>query len=303
MDLSLIILNYNTKDWLKNCLTSIFQYIDETMKIEIIVVDNASTDGSSKMVLQEFPQVKLIQSQENGGFAKGNNLGIKVAKGTYIMLLNSDTEFTEKTDLVAMIQYMNTHKRAGVMTPRLELSDGSLDLASHRGEPTPWAAFSFFSKLERMFPNSKKFAQYHQTWKDFTLVHEIDACSGAAMLVRASLLSKIGLLDEQFFMYAEDLDWCKRFRKAGYKVVYFPHSIIIHHKYKSGLQKEKAFPTQDFLDIPGFDIPHKKTKNKAQHHFFQTMKQYYDKHHKQSYPNWFRWIMHKSVDMIQFIRS
>lgn len=286
LDLSIIILNYNTQDWLRNCLQSIDDFPPKKISGEIIVVDNASSDGSPEMVKSEFPRVRLIQSKENGGFAKGNNLGITQAKGRYIMLLNSDAEFTVRTDLDSLIQYMDEHDNVGVITPRVELPDGALDMASHRGEPTIWASLSYFAKLEEKFPESKLFGQYHQTWKKIDTVHEIEACSGAAMMVRASALKKVGLLDDQFFMYAEDLDWCRRFREAGFTIVFYPHSVVIHHKYKSGRgkkEKPKGKPLNTHLDIPGFDIPNTKVDapktNNAEHHFWETMNLYYQKHY------------------------
>lgn len=313
-DLSIIILNYNTSDWLENVLTSIINYQPSTITYEVIIVDNSSTDDSVSMVKKRFSQFVLVESKENGGFAKGNNLGIAKANGRYVMLLNSDTEFTSTTDLDAMIECLDENKKVGVMTPRLELADGSLDLASHRGEPTPWAAISYFGKLEQLFPNNKLFGKYHQTWKNIDEIHEIEACSGAAMIVRASLLDEVGLLDETFFMYAEDLDWCRRFRAAGYKIIFFPHSTIIHHKYKSGRGKEERsriedqeskneLSTQKFLRIPGFAPAtnnSQPTTNTAEHHFWETMKQYYTKHYSKNKTQ--TWLIHKGVDLFKFMK-
>lgn len=286
LDLTILILNYNTQDWLRNVLESINTFPPEKLNGEVIVVDNASTDGSPEMVKEEFPRIKLIQSPDNGGFAKGNNLGLSEAKGRYVLLLNSDAEFTEETKIEGMVKYMDEHKKVAVMTPRVELPDGSLDLASHRGEPTPWAALTYFSKLEKLFPNAQLFGQYHQTWKNFDEIHEIEACSGAAMLVRQSAIDKVGQLDDRFFMYAEDLDWCKRFREAGYSIVYYPDSVVIHHKYKSGREKKvgEVIDPAKYLDIPGFPTPEsEQTKNSSEHHFWETMQQYYDKHYTQSF--------------------
>lgn len=312
LDLSIIILNYNTQDWLQNCLEKIDAFPPQNIKGEVIVVDNASSDGSVEMVKNKFPAVRLIQSAENGGFSKGNNLGIRKALGRYIMLLNSDTEFTPDTHLEKIVWLMDQNPEIGVTTPRLQLPDGSLDLASHRGEPTPWAAFTYFSKLEKYFPNIPLFGQYHQTWKNFDEIHEIEACSGGAMIVRASALKKVGLLDETFFMYAEDLDWCRRFREAGYKIYYYPDSVVIHHKYKSGRGKNKRtdithapIDTNKYLRIPGF-MPTssniRPTPNPAEHHFWETMKQYYSKHYGKSNPFQTK-LIHMSVDMMRFFKK
>lgn len=301
IDLSILILNYNTVDWLQNVLSSIQNFPPQNIAYEVIVVDNASKDASVEMVETEFPHVVLIKSPENGGFAKGNNLGIREANGRFVMLLNSDAEFSAKTQIEECINYLDEHPSVGILTPKLVLPDGSIDLASHRGEPTPWAAFTYFSGLEKLFSGSKKFGQYHQTWQDFNTTHVIQACSGAAMIVRSAFLDSVGLLDEHFFMYAEDLDWCKRFRDSGHEVVYFPKSQVIHHKYKSGLAKEKQpaqIDTQKYLQIPGFSK--KKTiTNSAKFHFYETMKQYYSKHYQQSSPIQ-TWFIHKFVDILRW---
>ena len=284
-DLSIIILNYNTADWLENALRSIERFSGKNINLEIIVVDNASKDNSVEMVKQKFPKVNLIQSSENGGFAKGNNLGIQEAQGRYVMLFNSDAEFTDQTHLEKIIRYLDSNDAVAVMSPKLILPDGAIDLASHRGEPTAWAALTYFGKLEQIFPNSLFFGQYHQTWKNFDTIHEIDACSGAAMIVRASAIQQVGMLDEQFFMYAEDLDWCRRFREAGYSVMYFPESTVLHHKYKSGLKNSS-----------------KDTAQTTNHHFFETMKQYYEKHYGNG-SQLKRLLIHKGVDLLRKMKG
>lgn len=300
-DLSIVILNYNTADWIEKVLRSIQSFPLQKYSTEIIVVDNNSTDHSVEVITSKFPEVKLIQSSENGGFSKGNNLGIKVATGSYIMLLNSDTEWTSQTQLDKALDYLHEHKDVGMLSPKLVLADGSIDLASHRGEPTPWAAFTYFSGLEKLVPNSKLFGRYHQTWKSFDEVHDIDACSAAGIIMPKVAIDKVGLLDERFFMYAEDLDWCKRFRDAGYKIIFFPHSMIIHHKYKSGFEKEEKIDPEEFLQIPGFNK--KKTRSsKTKHHFYETMKQYYTKHYQESSPVQ-TWLIHKGVDLMRLWRE
>lgn len=299
VDLSIIILNYNTASWLENALRSIKRYPLTRHSFEVIVVDNHSSDHSVAMVQATFPSVTLIEAPENGGFARGNNIGIKVANGKYIMLLNSDAEFNSDTNLDACLEYFEQHEQVGVMTPQIVLADGGVDLACHRGEPTPWAAITYFLGFEKRFPESRLFGQYHQTWKDFKVLHTIDACSGAAMLVRAQALQKVGDLDEQFFMYAEDLDWCRRFREHKYQIIYFPQSRVVHHKYKSGLAKRKDILEPNiFLQIPGFS--HKKDlASSTRHHFFQTMKQYYSKHYQKSSPIQ-TLIIHRIIDLLHW---
>lgn len=302
IDLSIIILNYNTSDWLENVLRSIEEFSPQKSVFEVIVVDNASSDDSVAMVEEKFPSVRMVQSADNGGFAKGNNQGIEKAIGRYVMLLNSDAEFTENSDIDACIDYLDKHQQVAVLSPKLVLPDGGIDLASHRGEPTPWAAFTYMSGLEKLIPNSKTFGQYHQTWQNFDETHLIEACSGAAMVVRHEAIDEVGMLDEAFFMYAEDLDWCKRFREAGYQIVFFPKCQIIHYKYKSGQSKpsEQIVPER-FLQIPGFSAK-PPVKNKARFHFYNTMKQYYTKHYQVSSPVQ-TWFIHKTVDILHWLKN
>lgn len=268
-DLTLIYLNYNTPDWTSLALSSLqTHYLKKTkLKVEVIVVDNASTDGSADLIEQQFSWVKLIRAEENGGFAVGNNLALKQITSRYVMLINSDVEATKDTNLDELVYYMDAHPEVSVVTPKLTLASGKLDPASHRGEPTPWASLTYFSGLAKLFPSSPLLARYHLSFKDLRHIHEIDACSGAAMLVRTSAMQKVGVLDERFFMYAEDLDWCKRFRDEGGTVMFYPNVHMIHHKYKSG-RGQKG-----------------KVKSTTSKHFYQTMLQYYDKHYWKTYPS------------------
>jgi hypothetical protein len=223
------------------------------------------------MVRKDFAWVTLLQQSENNGFAAGNNVALEKSSARYCMLLNSDVECTAKSNFDILVDFMDQKEQIGIITPRVQFSNGKLDPACHRGEPTISASFFYFSGLENFFPFSKIFGAYHQTYKRLDTIHTIDACSGAAMIVRMSATKKIGFLDEQFFMYAEDLDWCKRFRDAGFLVVYHPSVVVIHHKYKSG--------------IKGIS---KQIARKTRHHFYDTMLQYYDKHYAKEYPGFVR---------------
>ncbi|MGD9129053.1 MAG: glycosyltransferase family 2 protein [Candidatus Woesebacteria bacterium] len=276
IELTLVILNYNSQFWLKKLLSSLKEhYLDQTKReVKTIIVDNNSSDDSVAMLKKEFKWVELIELEENIGFSAGNNVALKKIKSKYLMLLNNDIEFTEKSNLDPLLEFMDNNPKAGIVTPKLLLSNGQLDQACHRGEPTPWASFTYFIKLEKLFPKKKIFGQYHQSYKDFDKPHLIDACSGAAMLVRTSAMKKVGLLDERFFMYAEDLDWCKRFREMGFSIVYLPQVQIMHHKYKSGIKSESD-----------------RTSQKVRAHFYNTMMDYYDKHHRHNYPRIYRWLL------------
>lgn len=274
--LSLVILNYNSQFWLKKTLTTLkAHYLDQTQtQVQTIVVDNNSTDDSVTMVKQEFAWVELIESKQNLGFAAGNNLALKQIKTPYVMLLNNDVEFSADSNLDILLQFMEQNPQVAVCTPKLTLANGNLDQACHRGEPTLWAGFTYHLGLEKLFPQSEFFAQYHQTYKPLDQVHEVDACSGAAMLIRVKHMQQVGLLDERFFMYAEDLDWCKRFREQDYKVAFVPHCQLTHHKYKSGIKTESDL-----------------TATQTKQHFYNTMLQYYDKHYQEHYPRFYRWLL------------
>ncbi len=274
--LTLIILNYNSKFWLKKCLVSLKQYyLDQTQyEVKTVVVDNNSQDNSVKMVRQDFPWVKLLQLQHNGGFAKGNNAALKKIDTEYVMLLNSDTEFSTQSNLDLLLTFMDSNPKIGVVTPKVVLPSNQLDWACHRGEPTFWAAVSYYAGLERLFPHSSFFAQYHQKYLDLENPHQIEACSGAAILLRTKHMNQVGLLDEQFFMYAEDLDWCRRFREEGFEVWYNPNVIVTHHKYKSGIKTQSPL-----------------TSLQSKRHFYNTMLLYYDKHYKNQYPRFLRLLL------------
>lgn len=275
-DLTIIILNFNGRFWLKQTLETLKRsYLSQTSKtVQVMVVDNNSADDSVKMIRQSFRWVELIALEENIGFAGGNNVALSLVTAPYALLLNSDTEITEKANFDQLITVLDENKNIGIISPKVLLSDGELDPACHRGEPTLWASVSYFLGLEYLFPQTKLFGKYHQFYKDINTIHEIDACSGAAMLVRMSAAKKVGFLDDQFFMYGEDLDWCKRFRDVGYQVLFYPLVEVIHHKYKSGIQSQKGALSA-----------------KTKHHFYDTMLQYFDKHYAHKYPKWVRSVL------------
>lgn len=235
INLSVIIVSYNTREHLYECLQSLMKFRPKGITREILVVDNGSADGSAVMVRDKFPEVRLIISGENLGFARANNLAIRKSHGEYILLLNSDTLFT--ADPVSeMLRFMDQKPRAAVSTCKLILPDGNQDPACHRGFPTPWAAFTYIFKLEKLFPESRLFGQYHQGYKDLTLPHEVDCISGAFFLIRRKAVDSVGLLDEDYFMYAEDIDWCYRIRLAGWQIWFNPEVSVLHKKMQSGRQ-------------------------------------------------------------------
>lgn len=230
MDLSVVILNYNTKDFLQKCLESVFASQTE-FRFEVIVSDNGSSDGSIEMVKNDFPQVKLIENNANLGFSAGNNVGLRQATGRFILLLNSDTEIRRDTFQLS-VKYMDSHHQAGVMGCKVLLPDGKLHEASRRRFPNPANAFL------RLF-GFRKFSDYNYQNIPIDREMEVDSVVGAFLLIRRTVVDKIGLLDEEFFMYGEDLDWCWRVKEAGLKVMYYPGTEITHYLY--GSSKAVAF--------------------------------------------------------------
>lgn len=259
MDLSVIIVSYNTKDLLKRTIESVIRTVNK-IEYEIIVIDNASGDGSCDMVTECFPEVVLIKSEKNEGFACANNKGIKIARGRYVLLLNSDTVVTDKC-IEMCINYMDIHSDIGVLGCKVILPDGKLDHACKRGFPTPRASLSYILKLDKLFKNNKKFGQYDMTYVGEDEISEVDAVMGAFMIVRREAILEIGGLDEDFFMYGEDIDWCYRIKEKGYKVVYYPEGEIIH--YKGSSSKKRRFMTV--------------------YEFHRAMYIFYNKHYKGKY--------------------
>ena len=278
---SIVILNYNTKDLLRQTLES----VDSLIPYEIIVVDNASTDDSVAMLKKDFKNVKVIAQKTNNGFSAGNNVGVRQAVGEYIMLLNSDTEFVGEV-LTPLVELMQQKKEVGVVTPKLIFPDGKLDPGSHRGLPSVWNSLTYFMGLEKRFPQTRLFGGYHQSWKDLDQIHQVDVVSGASMLIRKKVWQQVGELDERFFMYAEDIDYCLRVKQAGWQVYYNPRSKVIHHKGQSGIKNANQ-----------------KLSSKTRKYFYQTMKQYWDKHYSNSYPKIVTWFVHRGVDVVERVRS
>jgi len=281
-DLAIVIVTHNSQFWLEKTLTTLKKfYLSNTKrKIQVVVVDNASQDNTLAMLKDNFPWAKLIQLNTNLGFAHANNQAIIKTPAKNYLLLNSDTELNEKSNLDTILNFIQRKTQVGIITPKLIFSNGKLDPACHRGEPTPLASLFYFLGLEKLFPLNQKFGQYHQTYKDPNTIHTIDACSGAALIIKKTVIDKIGLLDTRFFMYAEDLDWCKRAREAGFLVVYHPGVSIVHHKHKSGIKNSSQL-----------------IRNKTKRYFFDTMLQYFDKHYAKNYPKFLRLLLNIFISL------
>lgn len=225
IDVSIIIVNWNTKDKLKNCLISIYEQASG-FTYEVIVVDNASGDGSADMVKRKFPEVILLQNDENKGFAAANNRGIAVSGGRYVLLLNSDTVILDNA-IAKTIVFADNHPEAAVVGCKVLNSDETLQQTCFMF-PSLLNMFLSSTYLYKLFPRSEFFGREQMTWWDRDDIHEVDVVTGCFMLVRREAIEQVGLLDERFFMYGEETDWCYRFKQAGWKVVFTPVGQIIH---------------------------------------------------------------------------
>ncbi|HNS46026.1 MAG TPA: glycosyltransferase [Bacteroidales bacterium] len=231
MKLSVVIVNYNVKYFLEQCLLSVRKAISD-IEAEVFVVDNNSVDSSVQMVREKFPEVILIENDENKGFARANNQAISRSQGNYVLLLNPDTVVEDDT-FSKIIAFMDEHREAGGLGVKMVDGKGKFLPESKRGLPTPSVAFYKIFGLSRLFPKSRRFGQYHLSYLDKEQVHQVDILSGACMLLRREVLDRIGLLDETFFMYGEDIDLSYRITKAGYRNYYYPKARIIHYKGES----------------------------------------------------------------------
>jgi hypothetical protein len=272
LDLGIVIASYNTRDLLRTCLHSVYASQGD-FTFETCVVDNASPDGSADMVAAEFPRVKLVANAENVGYPQANNQGLRAfgfaqtgdgdgQAPRFALLLNPDTELPPD-GLGRMLDFMADHPVAGAAGPRMVLLDGSIDPACRRGFPTPQASFYHFTGLARLFPRSPRFGRYNLTYLDPDHVAEVDSVTGAFMLVRAEAIAQVGLMDGQFFMYGEDLDWAYRIKAAGWKVYYNPAVTVLHVKRAASRHSRKA-----------------------QVEFYRAMDIFYRKHYAAQTPRW-----------------
>ncbi len=237
MDISVVIVSYNVSSFLDQALTTLKDSA-QGLDYEVYVVDNASTDESVSMIRDKHSLVKLIENDSNVGFARANNQALKKVNGRYVLLLNPDTVLRRDT-LKTMISFLDEHTDAGIAGCKVLNPDGTLQLACRRGFPTPGVAFFKMIGLSDLFPKSKTFGAYNLTYLDPDSLAEVDAVSGSFMMIRKEVIDKVGFLDENFFMYGEDLDICYRAKQAGWKVFYMPQTEIIHFKGES----TKTVPT------------------------------------------------------------
>lgn len=268
MDLSIIIVNYQTYDLTKQTIESVINK-DHPFSYKIYVADNASSDGSLENLQNDFSKesenglIKFIANKENKGFAHANNLVMGQISSKYVLLLNSDTIIIDDC-LERCITYMETDDTIGALGCKVVLPNGTLDKACRRSFPDPTVSFYRMTGLSHVFPKSKRFGRYNLTYLDENETYEVDCLVGAFMLIRSAVIDEVGLLDESFFMYGEDIDWCYRIKDAGWKIVYYSDAKIVHYKGASSKQKKELI-----------------------YEFYRAMYLFYNKHYKDEYP----WIV------------
>ena len=249
-ELSIVILNYNTKELLEDCLNSIKKHEKEVL-LEVIVSDNGSDDGSVEMVKNKFPRTRVFEG-ENVGFAAGNNRVRKHVQGKMVLFLNPDT-VVKKGVIKETVAYLREHKDVGALSCKLVLPDGSLDRDTRRSFPTPWVTFTHLVlRLDRIFPRSRLFGKYWYGYVPESTTHEVDALQGAFFLTWKTILDKVGWFDEGYYFDAEDIDLSWRIKKAGYKLIYYPKVSMLHIKgvTKGKVKKwRKKVPLQQRLKL------------------------------------------------------
>lgn len=231
-DISIVIVNYNVKDALDNCLSSVYKSNTSGHKLEIIVVDNNSFDGSVKLVKEKYPDVNVIENKENSGYSRANNTALRKVRGQYVLILNPDTILEEGT-FQKLIDFIKKNPETGVVTSKLIMANGKLDPACRRSFPSLMVALPRILGLSKLFPKSELFGKYNLSYLDENVTHEVDSVNGAFMFIPKKVLDDAGLFDEDFFMYGEDLDLCFRIKKNGYKIYYFPGVTTVHLKGES----------------------------------------------------------------------
>ncbi len=277
-ELTISIVNYNAGEYLIKCLQSLEKVCSE-LDFNVVILDNGSKDGSFEKARRKFPQFDYIDNKNNLGFGKAHNVAMKKANTPYLLTLNPDCEVPRGT-LKYIFDFMEKNPEVGIATSKVEKADGSLDIASHRGFPTPFASFKYFFL--------KNDTEYHLTNRDMNKIHEIDSAVGAFMFIRKSVLDMVGYFDEDYFLYGEDIDICFRAKKAGFRVMYVPEVKVLHIKgVSSGIKKHSQKESGASAG----------TKNLALDYFYKTMKIFYKKHYAKSYPGVFNLAVYKGIDL------
>lgn len=296
MKISVVIVNFNTRDVLKECLINLSKIIEkEDLDIEVIIVDNASTDGSAEMVQSQFTGVSLLKSPKNIGLSAGSNLGYANSRGDYILFLGSDA-FPKENTLKGMAEYFEKNGKVGIATCKLLLRDGSLDMDAHRGFPIPWAAITHFTKLNKIFPKSRFFNKYYLGYKNFKEPHEIDLCISHFMMIRRKVFEEIGTWDEDFFVFGEDVDFCYRAKEAGWKIMYLPQWEAEHYKGAGVGRKES-------VDIKTASNQDPKTVKRMKKETTKAMLLFYKKHYKNKHNPLLTFSILLSIKLLGWLRA
>ncbi len=247
MDISIIIISWNTRVILQDCLTSIYKHGGD-INYEVIVVDNCSTDDSAEMVKKDFPQVNVIENSENLGFARANNIGIRVSKGRYMCLINSDVTILDDC-IGRLLLFMDERSAVGMAGPRILNPDRTVQ-HSCRHFPSIWNNLCQSLGLNHLFPKSAFFSYWIMDYWSYDSIKSVDALSGCFWIIRREALDDVGLLDEDFFIYGEDLDWCRRFHEAGWDIVFYPGAEAVH----LGGASAANTPVRFYLEIQKADL-------------------------------------------------
>lgn len=293
VDLSIIIVTYNGLDITLKTLNAYSEALrgDQRHCYEVIVVDNASQDGVADAVEKNY-KVHLIRNPENVGFSKANNIGFESSQGRYILFSNPDVKVTEAT-LPTLIALMDQNPRVGACTPFLKLvRTGEIDWGAHRGFPTPWAAFTYFAGLSKLFRRSRRlsriFGRYHLLDRDLTGEHKVDAIRGGFFLVRRQAFEEAGRWDEDYFMFGEDIDLCYQIKKLGYEIMFYPQAQTLHyHGMTTGLKKHSQ-------DLSSADL---EARERTYNAFYDAMKIFYAKNYENKYNRLVRWLILLAIDV------
>ncbi len=291
-DVSVIILNYNAEKFLRETLKSV--EMQKSVTVETIVVDNNSSDGSRAMVEKEFKNARWVQRDTSLGFSAGNNAGLPFVHSDAVLFLNPDASFTKPTDLKMCLDKLWSDDTIGTITGRVNLVlTSGIDETCHRGFPTPWAGFTHFSGLSKMFPDVPFFNQYTKRYLGYTSEHEIDAVGGMFMLMRRSVGEQVGWWDEDYPLYGEDIDFCYRLKEAGYRNLYWPKVKVLHYKgVTTGMSKQSSTVSTAKKDtirrVKGWSV--------------QAMEIFYRKHYVKKYPFFINWLVFLGIKVMKFRR-
>lgn len=263
-ELGICIITRGSRENVLTCLASLFEQT-QTSNMDVVVVDNDSRDGTVEEIRAQFPTVRLIANNKNLGYAKAVNQGLKILDARYLVLLNPDAIVMNQA-LDSLVKFMDENPKVGICGPKVLNQDGTVQYQSRRGEPRPWNVFSYFLGLSNLFPNDPRFSGYLLTYLDNDRVNEVTAVSGSCMMIRKQVIADIGYLDERYFAYQEDTDYCVHAWQSGWTVCYVPTAEVIHYGGKGGSSIN-----------PYFGV----------YHWHRSYYLYYQKNLAKDYPFWF----------------